>query len=194
VTSQSAACRNGDEGQVIEWRPGTSEAMTWKVVAVVLMAVGLPLFSLPWILQKGPAGASFQIGLVDVLLVVALTAVLLVVHEAIHGLVMLAFGARPTFGALLVARVMPAFYATSVGHRFSRTQYLTVAAAPAAAISVIGFLLCFGSWGGYLIVPLAIHLGGCVGDFFAIWRVLREPRGTEFEDLRDGIRFHRKPA
>jgi hypothetical protein len=180
--------------QVIDWRPGTSEAMIWNIFATVLVVVGLPLFALPSILRKGTAGASFQIGMADVLLVVALTAVLLVLHEAIHGLVMLAVGARPTFGALLVARVMPAFYATSVGHRFSRAQYMTVAAAPAVAISVIGFLLCFGSWGGYLIVPLAIHLGGCVGDFFAVGRVLREPRGTEFEDLRDGIRFHRKPA
>ncbi len=89
---------------------------------------------------------------------------------------------------------MPAFYATSVGHRFTRAQYLGVAAAPAIAISVVGFLLCFQPWGGYLIVPLAIHLGGCVGDAFAFWRVLREPPGTTFEDLRDGIRFHRQAS
>jgi len=179
--------------EVVDWRPGRAEATIWNVVAIVLIAAGLPLFALPSILRSGPAGASFRIGLTEILLVVALTALLLVVHEGIHGLVMLAFHARPSFGVVLVGGAMPALYATSVGHRFSRAQYLTVAATPAVVISVVGFLLCFERWGGYLIVPLAIHLGGCVGDGFAFWRVLRERPGTEFEDLRDGIRFHRRP-
>jgi hypothetical protein len=180
--------------EVVEWRPGQAEAMIWNVVAIVLIAVGLPLFALPSVLRHGSAGASFRIGLTEILLVVALTALLLVVHEGIHGLVMLAFHARPSFGFVLVGGAMPALYATSVGHCFGRAQYLTVAAAPAVVISVLGFFLCFGPWGGYLIVPLAIHLGGCVGDGFACWRVLRERPGTEYEDLRDGIRFHRKPV
>lgn len=179
---------------VVDWRPSRSEAMTWNIVALLLVAVGLPLFSAPSILRVGPAGATFRIGLAEVLVVVAITALLLVVHEGIHALVMLAFGARPRFGAVLVGGAMPALYATSAGHRFSRAQYLAVAATPAIAISTLGFLLCFGPWGGYLIVPLAIHLGGCVGDGFACWRVLREAPGTEFEDLKDGIRFHRNPA
>ncbi len=177
--------------EVVDWRPGQTEAMIWNVVAIVLIAAGLPLFALPSLLRAGSGSASFQIGLANVLLVVAITGLLLVMHEGIHGLVMLAFRARPTFGAVLVGRVLPALYATSVGHRFSRGQYLTVAAAPAVVISVLGFLLCFGPWGGYLIVPLAIHLGGCVGDGFACWRLLRERPGTGLEDLRDGIRFHR---
>jgi putative zincin peptidase len=180
--------------EVVDWRPGRAETTIWNVVALVLIALGLPLFALPSVLRHGPAGATFRVGLTEILLVVAVTALLLVVHEGIHGLVMLAFGARPSFGAVLVGGAMPALYATAAGHRFSRGQYLAVAATPAAVISVLGFLLCFGPWGGYLIVPLAIHLGGCVGDLFASWRVLRERPGTEFEDLRDGIRFHRKPV
>lgn len=180
--------------EVVDWRPGRAEATIWNVVAIALIAVGLPLFALPSVLRHGPAGASFRVGLTEILLVVAITALLLVVHEGIHGLVMLAFRARPTFGVVLVGGAMPALYATSVGHRFSRAQYLAVAATPAVVISVLGFLLCFGPWGGYLILPLAIHLGGCVGDLFACGRVVRERPGTELEDLRGGIRFHRHPA
>jgi hypothetical protein len=176
---------------VVDWRPGGSEAVTWSVVGAAVTVAGLPLFALPSIVRAGSAGASFRIGLVDVLLVLALTAMLVIAHEMIHGLVMRGFGARPHFGAVLVGRVMPALYTTSEGHRFTRGQYLTVAAAPAVAISVLGFCACFGPWGGYLIVPLAFHLGGCVGDGFAGWRVLRESPGTQCEDLRDGIRFYR---
>src|SRR5260370_2424840 len=177
--------------EVVDWRPGQAEAMIWNVVAFVRIAAGLPLFALPSILRSGPGGASFQIGLTNVLLVIAITGLLLVVHEGIHGVVMLAFHARPTFGAVLVGRVLPALYATAVGHRFSRAHYLTVAAAPAVVISVVGFLLCFGPWGGCLSLPLAIHLGGFVGGGFAFSRVMRERPGTQFEGLRDGIRFHR---
>jgi len=180
--------------EVVDWRPGRAEATIWNVVAIVLIALGLPLFALPAVLRNGPGGASFRIGLTEILLVAGLTALLLLAHEGIHGLVMLALRARPSFGVVIVGGVVLALYATSVGHRFSRGQYLTVAAAPAVVISVLRFLLCFGPWGGYLIVPLAIHLGGCVGDGFAFGRVLRERPGTELEDLQDGIRFHRKPA
>src|SRR5260370_11904606 len=175
--------------EVVDWRPGRAEATIWNVAAIVLIALGLPLFALPSVLRHGPGGASFRIGLTEILLVLALTALLLVVHEGIHGLAMLAFRARPSFGVVLVGGAMPALYATSVRHRFSRAQYLTVAATPAAVISVLGFLLCFEPCGGYLIVPLAIHLGGCVGDFFACGRGLREPPDPQFEDLPNGIPF-----
>jgi hypothetical protein len=180
--------------EVADWRPGASETRTWSVVGIAATVVGIPLFSLPSIIRVGPAGATFRIGLIDIVLVVAITVVLVMAHEGIHALVMLRFGARPRFGAILVGRVMPALYATAQGHRFTRGQYLAVAVAPAITISLLGFVACFGQWGGYLILPLAFHVGGCVGDGFATWRVLREPPGTEFEDLRDGIRFFRTHA
>jgi hypothetical protein len=164
------------------------------VVGVAVTVIGLPVFALPSILRAGPAGGSFRISLADVLLVAALIPLLVIAHEAIHALVMLGFGSRPSFGVMLVGRVTPAVYATAAGHRFTRGQYLTVAGAPAVAVSLLGLWACFSPWAGYLIVPLAVHLGGCVGDGFAGWRVLREHPGTECEDLRDGIRFHRVHA
>lgn len=176
---------------VVEWRPGRSDAVVWNFVALIVVAVGVPLFAFPSIVRAGMSGGLIQVRLTDVLLGVAITTALVVGHEGIHALVMSRFGARPRFGATLVGGVMPALYATAPGHRFTRGQYLTVAAAPAVTISVLGFCACFGPWGAYLILPLAIHLGGCVGDGFATWRVLRESPGTECEDLRDGVRFYR---
>jgi hypothetical protein len=61
-------------------------------------------------------------------------------------------------------------------------------------MSALGFVACFGLWAAYLIGPLAIHLGGCAGDGFAILCALREPSTTTCEGLRDGIRFHRMGA
>jgi hypothetical protein len=164
------------------------------VVGVAVTVIGLPVFALPSLLRAGPAGGSFRISLGDLLLVAALIALLVIAHEVIHALVMLGFGARPSFGVMLVGRVIPAVYATAAGHRFTRVQYLTVAVAPAIVVSALGRWACFGPWAAYLILPLAFQLGGCVGDGFACWRVLRESRGTQCEDLRDGIRFHRLHA
>lgn len=133
---------------------------------------------------------SVRVDLAAIAIVVLLTFLLGVVHEAVHGLVMLAFGARPSFGVVVVAKTMPALFATSTGHRFSRGQYLAVAAAPALLISAAGLWATFAPWGLYLVFPLAAHLGGCVGDGAAFLQVIRRPRGTLFEDLKDGIRFH----
>ncbi|HEV2034699.1 MAG TPA: DUF3267 domain-containing protein [Candidatus Dormibacteraeota bacterium] len=193
--SPSSPNQNGEQvAEVVDWRPGASEAGTWSVVGIAVTVVGVPLFALPSVLRLGPSGSTFRIGPGDVLVVLGLTVLLVIAHEGIHGLVMLGFGTRPRFGLVLVGRVMPALYATAEGHRFTRGQYLTVAASPAVTISMLGFLACFNPWGGYLILPLAFHLGGCVGDGFAAWRVLRERQGTRFEDLKDGIRFHRMRA
>lgn len=174
----------------VEWRPGSAEVSVWSVVGVIVTILGLPLFSMPALLQHG-GSTSIRIGFVEVLLIIVLTALLAVLHEAIHGLVMLGFGARPTFGAVMVAHVMPALYATAVGHRFTRPQYFLVAVAPAVLLSTIGFVLCFAGLTSYLFAPLALHLGGCVGDGGAVLRLIREPSGTLCEDLKDGIRFLR---
>ena len=176
---------------IVDWRPGSASAVTWNVVGVVVALLGLPLFALPALLRAGPGGGSFRVGIPQILFVAALAVVLMAVHEAIHGVVMRSFGARPRFGATLVARVAPALYTTSEGHRFTRGQYVTVALAPALLISLLGLAAASQPWGAYLVVPLAIHLGGCVGDGFATRRVLSEAPGTRCEDLPDGIRFHR---
>ncbi len=175
---------------VVDWRPDTSAAIAWNIAGLVITVFGLVLFALPVMLRSG--SGSFGLGLVDVLLMVAITVLLMAAHEGIHGLVMRGFGVRPTMGAMLIAHVLPALYTTAAGHRFARGEYLVIAAAPAVVISVLGFAACFGPWAGILIVPLAIHLGGCVGDAAAVRRTLREPSTTTCEDLRDGIRFHRQ--
>jgi Putative zincin peptidase len=63
---------------------------------------------------------------------------------------------------------------------------------PAVVIAVLGALACLNAVGLFFVVPLSIHLSGCIGDLVATLRLLREPRGTRCEDVRDGIRFHRQ--
>jgi hypothetical protein len=172
-----------------EWRPGARSALLWTPLSVVLGLMGFVIFGLAVGLRTGRVAMAGGVG--DVVIVVALVAVLVVVHEGIHALAMAAFGARPEFGAVAIGKVLPAVYTTAPGHRFTRAQYLAVALAPAVILSVIGLAGCFTAVGGYLVIPLATHLAGCTGDGAASLRVLREPAGTVCEDLRDGIRFYR---
>lgn len=163
--------------------------MLWTPVSLVLGLIGFVIFGLPLGLRTGQVAIPVRAG--DVVIVVALVAGLVLVHEGIHALAMAALGARPEFGAVAIGKVLPAVYTTAPGHRFTRMQYLIVALAPAVIVSVIGLAGCFTPVGGYLVIPLATHLAGCTGDGAASLRVLREPPGTMCEDLRDGIRFHR---
>jgi hypothetical protein len=194
----STARRDEQEGAgtppVVEWRPDRAAALWLNVIAVTMLLVGLFGF-LRLAGLRLPASGHVTFGalslLLFLLLTVLVTVVLLVVHEGVHGLVMTAFGARPRFGVMMIAGVAPALYTTAPGHEFSRTQYLVVALTPAATISAVGALACLTTAGLIFVVPLSIHLAGCVGDFAASLRLAREPRGTRCEDLRDGIRFHR---
>jgi len=184
----------GAASDVIEWRPNLATAVLWNLLAVPMMLGSLLLFFRLATLHLG-ASESAVFRPMDLLLLllltVVVTAALLAAHEGLHGLVMAGFGARPRFGALMIARLVPALFTTAPGHLFTRPQYLGVALTPAAIISTLGALACLTPVGLYLVVPLAIHFAGCVGDFSASIRLLREPRGTRCEDLRDGIRFYR---
>lgn len=180
--------------QVVEWRPGAAEGIVWNVLAVPLVLVGLLLYG--WLATRPlPADGRAVLGPLQLLLVLAatlgLSVLLFLAHERVHGLVMAGFGARPRYGAMMLARVVPVLYTTAPGHLFTRGQYLLVALTPAVTISTVGAAACLTPVGLAFVVPLAIHLSGCVGDLAATVRLLGQPPGTLCEDLRDGIRFHR---
>ncbi len=182
---------------VVVWRPNRAAAVLLNVLAVPLLVIGLVGF-LKVATLHGPASGKGVFGVLDLLLFLLITAllaaVMFVAHEAVHGLVMAAFGATPRFAALMIAGLAPALYTTAPGHLFSRAQYLAVAVTPAAVISVLGALACLTPVGLFFVVPLSIHISGCIGDIATTVRLSHEPRGTLCEDLRDGIRFHRPEA
>jgi hypothetical protein len=183
--------------EVVDWRPSSREGLVWNVLALPLLFVGLIGFG--WLaIRDVPTSGSATVGATSLLLWVlgtlALAVALFLAHEGLHGLVMAAFGGRPRFGAMMMARVVPVLYTTAPGHVFSGAQYLAVSLTPAAAISILGVAACLTPAGLIFVVPLAIHLSGCVGDFAATLRLLAQPRGTSCEDLPDGLRFHRPSA
>jgi hypothetical protein len=180
------------DGVVSEWRPTRRTFVAWTVLMVPIFVVGLDVYVLAAL--HGQTHAEGSANLAQTALVVALSVALMCVHEGVHGIVILAFGARPEFGILRNASFPVGFYATAPGRRFSRNQYLLVCLAPLAVLAPLGILACWLPFGGYLVIPFALHLAGCIGDVTISWHVLRSPSSVICEDMSDGTRFWKAEA
>ena len=180
------------EGAVSEWKPSRTTWWLWAILMLPIFLVALGAYM--FIATHGETHASGSASLPQILLVVVLSVAIVCVHEGVHGIVMIAFGARPQFGLLMTKAGPMGLYATAPGHRFSRRQYLLICIATLGVLAPLGALACWLPFGGYLVVPLAIHLGGCIGDVTIAWHVLRGPSGVVCEDLRDGLRLWKAGA
>lgn len=181
------------EAASVDIVPGKRDLQWLNVVAVVLFGVGL-VAGVVLTVARGPVDIAF--GLIDVLVVTVLCVVVIVVHELTHGLVMLLLGERPRFGFVRMAGSIPAFFATPARPvRFTRSQYLTIALAPLVVVNLVtAGLVLVAPVGWWFVLPLALHLSGCVGDLWAARVALAQPAGASFEDLRDGLRVFPPPA
>lgn len=85
----------------VEWRPSRREAMATNLAGLLVAALGMAGYGALAISGHQPA-ESFVIAGTELLLgllgMAAAVVGLIVVHEGIHGLAMLPFGARPSFG------------------------------------------------------------------------------------------------
>lgn len=186
TTDQTATPATAEDALIMEWRPGSATWIGWLVGGTAMAVVGYLGYLLVAWHGAIPQGSTLNFSALQILLLVGLAAV----HEGIHGVFMLACGARPQFGILRVGHTPMGFYATSPGHRFGRARYLSIVLAPLAIISPLGIIVSFAV-GADMAFPFAIVFGGCVGDLNIMWHVLRAPRGALYEDMRDGLRVWR---
>lgn len=178
-----------------EWQPGRFTLLLWAAFNIVLFGLGLGLFLGLWTHRWGEAEVEVS-GLemlIAMLVLLALTALLLALHELIHGAVMKGFGGSPRFGATMVGKVMPALYCTGQNDRFARWQFILIALAPGVLLTAIcALVIWITPLGGWLVLPGALQLGGCVGDIAMAWKALEQPRDTLIEDQQSGLRFYRR--
>lgn len=178
----------------IEWHPSPAEGVAMNVAGAVLGLAGVIGFGLLWAQAQRVESMTFTFGaaeLVGLLVMIGVVALLLVAHEALHGVAMLPYGARPRFGAAMMAKVVPVVYCTAPGHIFTRGQFAVVALAPFLVLNVVlGAAIAWTPFGGWLVLPAAVHLSGCVGDLYLLLRAIRRPAGDGIEDLPTGQRYH----
>ena len=175
-----------------DWHPSREVILAWSILGVVLSLAGIISFAATYAFARGEDGGTVEISLLALVVPTLVVFVLLGVHEWVHGLTMACFGARPQYGAGLFGHVMPYVYCTSPGHGFTRTQFAAISAAPLAIISSVGAVcVAFVPLGGWLVIPLGVHLGGCIGDIWLLGIIARLPRNTVLEDLATGVRIVR---
>ena len=124
-----------------------------------------------------------------VIVVLLLTGLMLVLHEAIHGLgFWLATGARPTFG---IGRGYA--YAAAPEWYLPRSRYLWIGLAPLLVISSLAVLvIAFGPpvLIGPALLLAVMNASGAVGDLWVVYLLLRQPPGALVCDRGDEVRFY----
>lgn len=166
-----------------------------RINMVTASLMGLPLIIVWFIgfpilvsLTTGDVELSLNVGsLTDVIVLgiyfILAFALMVLLHEGIHGLVAAVQGARPAFG------VGPGFAYTTVRESLSRNGYLAVAIAPAIIISVGCFLLAiaFPDQFGWWLAISTLNASGLGGDFWMFGRLLKVPSYARIVDLADGF-------
>jgi hypothetical protein len=176
--------------EALYWRITQS---SWKLTVVNLLSLplaglmGLVFFGWVVLLNRMPRELSLQLPQAASLIVgVAGT---LVLHELVHGLAMVAYGARPRFGVLWQGLMV---YATSPGYAFRRNKYIVVILAPLVGLSLLALMttLVLPPELAVLVALCAtVNGAGAVGDLWILLITLRYPEHAYVMDERDGMRI-----
>ena len=137
---------------------------------------------------------EWQVDILFFPIVLGLFVVLIIVHEAVHGVLFLVLGGKPRFGVKVVGRFFPvALYATSRAP-VSRNQYLLISLAPFLTLTlvflVISILANADGIAALAIVAMAINVSGSIGDLMAAWKIRRHGRSVLFEDTENGFNWY----
>jgi hypothetical protein len=165
-------------------------------VVILLLSGWLFFLAILWIRPQGSLSGIrfFSIGspldiLTTIIWILALTAFILVLHEAIHGLFFWLF-----------TRSVPRFafkgvyaYAAAPGWYLSRNPFVVTTLAPLIFISLGGLLVfrlvpaawLFGAW-----FALIMNASGAVGDILVTWWILRRSPRSYVQDRGDSVTLY----
>lgn len=174
----------------------------WRA-ALLMQAAGLGLFILFGVgfgaliqsmrddlnLQQTLVIASAGDGLTLIGALLGIMALVVVLHEWVHGLFFWFFTReRPKFGI-----GWGYAYASAPGWYFPRGQYLIVGLAPLITLSLAGLAVIAVAppgWVGALFWGLLINASGAVGDLWVTARIALERGDILVEDTGDGFRVY----
>ncbi|MBC2153152.1 DUF3267 domain-containing protein [Listeria innocua] len=148
------------------------------VIVLVLTVLGI-VFSGGFQITNGLAGVMWLgVGYV----------VVIVIHEAVHGIFFKAF--RPESKVKFGFKNGMA-YAGSPGAFYSRAQFFIISIAPFIVLTGLFIFLRFlGVNEAVLYLIFALHTSGCVGDFYYCILLINQPAGIVVEDTDKGISFY----
>lgn len=180
----------GEDPVVLDWSPSGVLTTMWVALSIMLGILGLLLFGLFFALfgaDQPDSGSAFNSPIV-----VALSALVLILHQLLHGAAARLSGATPRFDVDVVQLIFPVFYCRVTGQRFTRRAYLAYLLTPLGVLSVAGLIaMLLDPRGAMLIVPLALNSGMSTRDIWMAWVIWRQPNGVLVKTQADGFRVVR---
>lgn len=158
-----------------------------SLLPLVLMIVWMAVW---WALVSQARPSEPQPDIPWLLAIIVVFAVVLPLHEFLHGLAIIYFGHRVRYGAKLSKGVL---YATAENALFRRNEYAIVALAPLVGITLLVMLLMLfvPAWlAFYAGLAAAINAGGAIGDMWATGVVLRCPPSALVRDEADSFTIY----
>ena len=127
-------------------------------------------------------GLLFPSWLATLGLLCAALALVLVLHEGLHGAAGMLFGYRPIFG------IQPPLVFTTFKEKIARNHLVAIALAPLLILDA-AFVTAFVLVPGEIFWDLcfAVNTIGAVGDVWIVTRVLGHPPETVFQDTKSGV-------
>ena len=154
-----------------------------NVLSILIVILFLPGFAV----------IGFSIDLPRYFLMLLGMAILITLHELIHG----AFFKRYYSGKVQYRFHGFAFSASMEGRYFFKREYLIIGLAPAVILNpllLLAVLLVPPSWKAVVYLLFIIHFSACLGDYYVAWRMRKDPVDTLVEDTGVGMTFYRPAA
>ena len=159
------------------------------IASVIILQVIIGIMQAFFQFSKAPFPLDIKHIFIELISFVALFMMILIIHEAIHGIFFKLFdpNARIKFGYQTGM-----VYTSSPGSRYTRNQYIVIALMPCLIIS-LALIALFP-----IVVPhlalfdilTATHLSTCIGDFYLINQLLKAPKDVKVEDTKKGITLY----
>lgn len=167
---------------IATFRRTRSVAIQWLVVSVIAFFAFSYAFGHVLAAIRGtglepivvPAFAPAD-ALVWTVVSLGLVALVVILHELLHGVFMARYGGDPGFGVGVSHFVLPYAYAETQGTSYTRNRMLVVTLAPFVVITAVGLAAMVVYPSPLLLVALAANAAGSIGDLWTAGVLLQYP-------------------
>jgi hypothetical protein len=165
-----------------------SALKTLSLLSIVITILSiLPFYALERLFSSGEAfyhQMTFKYIIFSICIVIIGSAIIIVLHECIHGLFFKIFHphSRVKYGYK-----DGMFYATAPGEVYHRNQFSVIAIMPFIVITILLLIVQFYLDETAITVILIFHTGACVGDFYFLYLFYKHWNLCYVEDTETGI-------
>jgi hypothetical protein len=156
-----------------------------NILAIPMVVIGGWLIFQVIALLRPAYAEGFQISIssfADLLAILAAVFLMIVIHEAFHGVFFWWFTrARPVFAFKLLYA-----YAGAPDWYIRRNPFIVTTLAPLIGMTLM-LLYLEGIWASMVFIMLALNIGGATGDLLVVYKLARRPASTYVRDTGDQI-------